>query len=360
MKLRRSKPEDQNFRALQFLELVIKLESKNMNNERLKSVELEQQKNEEVLFFDPEKEVNFLERIDEERRYVALGEELKTAIQEVFFVQGGSLERVLEEGRLKDPKTNCFIDSFVVDSPVEAGAFDKIQKGLTSGKKLSVHFSPVNTELGYNFNVVDFWINREGDKGVKFLRFCVKDNFEKLKNIYKTFGGREEVQSANDLLGNPLLTNDFKMADFIRNLTAEDSRVETNKERIDEVVDRLMDNFYDNFGEDLFSRKELINRIFSGIYDVILNDRLIDEVEINNYLYRRVESYMFAPFEMMTRNGGGACPGIIATAEFSLGRGMIVFSDGGSLTFKEGDIDGLNFCDQCNCYYSGDKCPLCG
>jgi len=330
-----------------------------MNKEQLRQEENSKKK--EVLFFDAAKEVEFLKRVDEDRKYLALGQELKTAVQELFFIQGGAFDRVLEGGRIKEPSTNTFLDKFVTDGSLDMVAFNKIQNGLNNGGKLVVHFSPQNVELDYPANVVDFWINKEDDEKIKFLRFFVDDNLEKMKLVYKAFGGKEEIKSSSDLLVNPLVTDDFRMTDVMRNLTVSDKKIETTKDRIDEVVEEMMDNFYENFGNEIFSKENLIDRIYSGVVDVVLKGGTVDEVKIKSYLNKKIDIYMYAPIlEMQVRNLSGACPGIVRTAEFGGGKPMMVTTEGGSLVFKEVDnTDGLKECKACGFWYSGEKCPLC-
>ncbi len=327
----------------------------------LKNIRVDLEKQEkEILFFDPEKEVEYLKRIDDDKKYIALELELKTAMQELFCIQGGALERVLENGRIKDEKTNVFIDKFMTSNPLDKEAFDKIQKGLNEGNKVVAHFSPINMELGYTMNIVDFWLNSKQNENIKYVRLFVNDDFERLKLIYETFGGKEKIESANDLLTNPLATNDFKMAEIMVNLTQTDKKIETNKNRIDDVVEQIMENFYDNFEKKMFSKKDLINRIFSACYDVVLKGKSLDEVEVNDYLGRNFGDFMFGQIlEMKTRKGGGACPGIVATAEFGSSKTMVTYENG-SLVYKTIEsADGLKFCEGCGYYYSGDKCPIC-
>jgi len=144
------------------------------------------------------------------------------------------------------------------------------------------------------------------------------------------------------------------------NLTQTDKKIETTKDRIDDVVEKIMENFYDNFESKIFSKKDLINRIFSACYDVVLKGKSLDEVEINDYLIRKIDDFMFAQIlEMRARKGSGACPGIVSTAEFAPGRGMVISVENGSMSIKEGNIEGLTFCKPCKCWYKGEKCPLC-
>jgi len=314
----------------------------------------------EILFFDPAREVEYLKQIDDDKKYVALGQELKTAIQELSFIQGGALERVLENGRIKEPTINTFLDRFVEKDSLDMVAFNKIQEGLKDGNNLVVHFSPQNIEMNYPANVIDFWINQEKDGKINFLRFFVDDNLEKMKSIYKAFGGKEEIKSSVDLLTNPLITNDFRMADIMRNLMVSDKKIETTKNKIDNVVDHIMEDFYSDFENRIFFHKDLINRIFSASYEVALNESSFNEMEINDYLIRRIGNFMYGQIsEMKVRNGGGACPGVVKTAEFGPGRGMIISIEDGSFVVKEGNTEGLTFCKKCGCWYSGDNCPLC-
>ncbi|MCW1949479.1 MAG: hypothetical protein KIH89_003520 [Candidatus Shapirobacteria bacterium] len=314
----------------------------------------------EVLFFDSEKEVDYLDRVEEDKRYIALSQELKTAVQELFFIQGGSFDRVLEGGRLKDPVANTFIDQFMTADSLDMVALRKIEESLNGGDNLVVHFSPQNADLGYTCDVVDFWINKHDDEKIKFLRFFVDDNFEKLKSIYEHFGGREEIHSPNDMLINPLVTSNFKMADVMSRLSPSDKKIETTKNRIDNVVDEIMDSFYENFGNGIFSSASLIDRIYSGVLDAISEGGSFSEVKIRWYLDNKIEVYMYAPIMGMRvrEKMSGACPGIVKTAEF--GSKMMVVKENGSLVFKSIDnTDNLTKCSACGFYYSGDRCPLC-
>ena len=334
-----------------------------MNNkeQQLEPGENFSKKNSEVLFFDPAKEVEYLKKIDGDKKYLALTQELKTAIQELTWVQGGSLNRVLDEGRIKDPKTNVFIDQFITDNPSDILAFNRIQNALSEGNNLVVHFSPQNIELGYPANVVDFWLNNEKDGKIKFLRFFVDDNLEKMKLVYKAFGGKEETKSSNDLLINPLVVNDFRMVDVMSNLVVSDKKIETTKERIDGVVDKVVSRFYKKFGNRIFWDEDLIEkRIYSGIIDVVMNGKSFEDIEIEGYISENIEIYMYAQIlQMQVRNLGGACPGIVKTAEFGSTK-MMVVNENGSIVFKPiENTDGLKKCKACGYWYSGDNCPIC-
>ncbi len=316
----------------------------------------------EILFFDANKEVDFLKKIDRKSRYIALGQELKTAAQELFFVQGGALDRFLDDGKVKDSSTGTPVENWVTDNSLDMVAFNKIQNGLNEGKNLVIHFSPRNVDLGYDCNIVDFWINKQEDGKIKFLRFFVNDDFEKMKLIYLHFGGDEEINSRSDLLTNPLITDDFKMADIMANLKTSDKKIETSKDRIDNVVDEIMNDFYQDFGNEIFNDDELIDRIYSAVVDVVCNGEKLSNVKVSRLIKRKIDVYMYAPIiEMRIReNMGGACPGVVKTAEFGSAK-MMVVKENGSLVFKPVEnTDNLTECKACGYWYSGEKCPLCG
>jgi len=329
-----------------------------MNKEQLRQEE--NSKKREVLFFDPGKEVEFLKKVDADKKYLALGQELKTAMQELFWVQGGVRDRVWDGNRIKDAEFNTFLDG-LSNNELDRTAFEKIQKSLGEGNNLVVHLSPMNVELGNNFNVVDFWLNDKESKKLKYVRIIVNEGFERMKKIYETFGGKEKIESNSDLVLNPLAANEFRMADFMANLTQVDKRIDTTKERIDEVVDKLMRKFYRNFGNKIYLRTDLIDRLFSAVYDVVLNGERLDDEEVEVYITNMAEDFMYARIlDMRVRKVEGVCPGVVRTAEFGSGKPMMVTMEGGSLVFKEVDnTDGLRECKACGFWYSGEKCPLC-
>lgn len=334
-----------------------------MNCEQLRTEKIVLEKDQEkVIFFDANKEIRYLKEIAPERRMVAFGQELETAMQELFWVQGGAKERILEDGRIKDKLSGYFMDKIVWSGGnlLEINAFDKIQESLIDGKRLVVHFSPANVELGYDDNLVDFWINDVEKNKIKYVRLFTRDNFINFKKIYESFSGKE-IKSKNEMLSNPISFDDeVKMADIQRCLTIADKKIETTNNRIIEVTQKILKKFYDEFDDDIFRNKKLIDRIYSGIQEVIFEGKLLDDVEIQKYIYKKVDVYMFAEvIGMRVRENGGSCPGKNITVEFGSGEVPIVSKVNGELVFTKGNKEGLKECKACGYWYAGDSCPLC-
>lgn len=305
-----------------------------------------------VVFFDPEKEVEYLEKISEENRYQALRTELITAMQEKFWVQGDKVKRIFENGRLKDPVGGCFLDE--VSQDVDKDVFLKIQERLNNGQKLIFHFSPRNMDLDNKDNLVDVWINK-GKGEVEYMRFFSKDGFGRFKEVYKYFGGDQEIENELDLLKNPLNVDDFsKMSLIMGNLQfADGKRSDINNSLIIENVDNVLRGSYEKCGKSLFKNGEEILRAYT-----LIERGIIGNIDVANYYV--LEEFLYREISGRKESGnGGSCPGINMVTEFAPGRGMIVSFVDGSISFKEGNVDGLTFCKHCGYYYSGDKCPIC-
>lgn len=317
----------------------------------------------EVIYFDSNREIKYLETIDDNYRFVALRNELETAMQEIFWVRSGGLDRVLENGRLKDLSTNSYIDQYVWNgsSKLEINAFEKIQKSLSEGSRLVVHFSPANSDLGYDDNLVDFWINDLEEKKIKYLRIFVKDDFDVLSKIYKEISG-ENINSREEMLAKPLVIWDelVKMVNIQQKLRLSDKKINITNDRIKEVCCFILGDFYKQFDNKIFERSDLIDRIYSGIYETLFekgdkNDELIDL-----FLRERIDTYMYSQIAgMKVRSMSGSCPGLNKTVTFGSGEVPIVSKVNGELIFTKGSKEGLKECKTCGYWYSGDSCPLC-
>lgn len=336
-----------------------------MNNEQLRSEKIVlEREQKEIIFFDANKEIGYLKEIEPKRRMVAFGQELETAMQELFWIQSEGLNRVLKDGRLKDPVTDCFLDEIVWKGKnnLEIKAFSKIQENLRAGNDLVIHFSPANKDLDYSGNLVDFWISNKDKQQIKYIRFFVKDNFSKFKRLYKFLGGKE-INSKEEMLANPLVVdNEIKMAQIMKNLVLVNKRSNrVTAIKIKETIKLVLNEFLEEYGDSVFEDEELIDRIYGGVQDILLKDRDIDDIEVRREVIEiDISNYKFADIigrqEIM---GGGFCPGKAISLVFGEGKGMIVKKVNGELVIKEGNTEGLTKCELCGYYYIGNKCPLC-
>lgn len=317
----------------------------------------------EGLYFDSDREIKYLETINDNYRFVALKNELETAMQEIFWVRSGGLDRVLENGRLKDTSTNSYIDQYVWNggNKKEISAFEKIQKSLSEGSRLVVHFSPANLDLGYGDNLVDFWINDLERQKIKYLRIFVNDGFDILSNIYKEISG-ENVNSEKEMLEKPLVIwdNSTKMADIQQKLRLSDKKINITNDRVEEVCGSILDDFYGKFGNRIFEKSDLIDRIYSGIYETLFEKGDKSDELVDLFLRKRIDTYMYSQIAgMRIRTMSGSCPGLNKTIDFGSGEVPIVSKVNGELIFTKGSKEGLKECKTCGYWYAGDSCPLC-
>ncbi|HPT66216.1 MAG TPA: hypothetical protein PK257_02810 [Candidatus Woesebacteria bacterium] len=76
--------------------------------------------------------------------------------------------------------------------------------------------------------------------------------------------------------------------------------------------------------------------------------------EGDNYLFESIMARMGN--EINAEGGHGSSWGGVDSD-----RGMIIsVNSSGEISYQMGSTEGLTFCKKCGCWYSGDKCPLCG
>lgn len=308
--------------------------------------------------FNEELEANFLASLDNfEMRREVLEKEVTTAINEVF-LQKFENGYDFEDGKIVDKVTKRPIEGLVINCgrEPEIVAMDKIQNELSNQRDLVVHFSPKNEEYDYPMDCVDFWW--KNGKEVRWMRVVVNDNFESIKQVYKSIGG-EKKETVMEMLASPVGVDDIKIADVLKMLNTAEEINKITDERIRNSVRILMDGFVEKFDKEIVENPEIIFRLFSA---AIAEAKMINEDE-EDYQYiddDQMWEYLNAEMEIGTMSTSG-CASVNNVGEFNRGVEMYLVSDGrGGLTIVQGEApEGYKLCKHCGLYYKGDKCPIC-
>ena len=71
-----------------------------------------------------------------------------------------------------------------------------------------------------------------------------------------------------------------------------------------------------------------------------------------------VKNYLFGQFKTKLVGGGG-CGSQSLSGQFAK-EGIIIVKTINGISFRNGRTEGLSYCSKCGCWYSGQKCPICG
>jgi len=295
----------------------------------------------ERLNFDPVNEVGYLRRFGGELRKQQLTREVGTSLAELFLSEH-SHEYQIIGGQICDVATGISIRNLSDEGESE----ERIERMILDGARMAVNVSLKNKELGYFDDMVDIW-KVEDEGKINLFRFKVDMDEADLANFNRLMGGE---------------VSEYRLAEVaaMLNLAKEKDGVSIGK--IIVIAKELMASFERNYGEKLFLDAELITRLYVAVRFEVERRReecpvVERRVGIDPF---RMRQYLFEEFRVTKIAGGGACPGSSLSGEFGWGQGMIIVKTDNGLVFRVGNTEGLSFCPKCGCFYSGDKCPICG
>ena len=295
----------------------------------------------EKLNFNPVSEVGYLKRFGGELRKQQLTREIGTSLAELFLSEH-SHEYQIIGGQICDVATGISIRNLSNEGASE----EKIERMILNGARMVVNVSLKNKELDYFDNVVDIWKVEDGGR-VNLFRFKVDMSETELASFDRLMGG--EVK-------------EYRLAEVVAMLSLAKERDGVSIGKIMVIAKELTANFERNYGERLFIDAELITRLYVAVRLEVERRR-----EESPVIERRIgvdpwrmRQYLFDEFRVVKTAGGGACPGSSLSGEFGQGQGIIIVNSADGLTFRVGNTEGLTFCPKCGCFYSGDKCPICG
>lgn len=294
----------------------------------------------EKLNFNPVSEVGYLRRFGRELRRQQLGREIGTSLAELFLSEY-SHEYQLLDGQICDVATGIPIRSLSSEGEAE----ERVERMILGGVGMVVNVNPKNKELGYFDDVVDIWKVEDGGR-VNLFRFKVDMSEVELTNFDKLMGG--EVK-------------EYRLAEVVAMLNLAKERDGVSIGKIMAIAKELIAGFERNYGEKLFLDAELITRLYIAVRLEVEKRReecpvVERKVGVDPF---RIQQYLFGELKV-TKVAGGGCGGSSLSGEFGLGQGIIIINTADGITFKVGNTEGLNFCSKCGCFYSGDKCPVCG
>ncbi len=301
--------------------------------------------------FSPQKEEVFLARLVPQLRRVNLEQELKTQLAEDFGLVEFTLKysfdnncQIIEQN--SGQKIVELTNRGGVDE--ETTAIKAIEKGLSrSPTEMWVHFSPLNTDLGYASNCVDFW--RLIDNKIVWNRIVVKENFEEMNRIRTFISGEKMVTNRQEMLAAPIATN-LSMAEIFPLFELNRSQNRITFDMIKKVVDKCIVDFDREFGGELTNSRDLIFRLYSVCYEAIKNQKvLLNRNIIKNFMYCQLK-------EQRQENSFG-CSATTTIGVFGEKIGYFVLQNG---QVKYGEIPkDYKLCEECGCWYFGEKCPFC-
>ena len=254
----------------------------------------------------------------------------------------------LEEGVISDLRKRINISDIYLESDIEKSnweynLYSEVEKEATEnvfalgkqGCNLVVWISPED-EVG---------IYKEGRLNIEFPIFGDNEWSMYGKHV-PLLCNREQTFE----LVKRLLENDGVSINSITDI--EDIRCQPIGFRIDKinnwlsVCKRLMPEFI-NIWDFIEGGKDVENKLKME-REVVL---AIEEADGDNYVFENIMAKMGNRINQV-----GGCG-----SSWNKSKGMTVSVNSiGELSFSLGNTEGLSFCKKCGCWYSGDKCPLCG
>ncbi len=296
--------------------------------------------NKERLNFDPVTETRYLRQFSVELKKRQLETEISTALSELLLSEY-SHDYLWQEGRIIDKETGIEARTLSKNCEYENTKIDRIEEELNGGKDLVVSISPKNKELDYPDDMVDFWKRGEENK-LTLMRFKVEMSPKQLSDFEKVDKDK------------------YKMSDLIKMLSLAKSDENLSVLKIEEITQSLVSRFEREFGEKIFMDAELITRLFVATRLEVERQRerepmisrligSLDGFRLQNYLYGQIKTKIVS---------GGGCGGQSLSGQFAR-EGIIIVKTINGISFRNGKTEGLRYCSQCGCWYSGDKCPIC-
>lgn len=294
----------------------------------------------EKLNFNPVIETRYLRQFSDELRKQQLETEISTALSELLLSEY-SHDYLWDKGQIVDRNTGIRARDLAKNCDYEEIKIKIIEEELSLGKELVVSVSPKNDELDYPDNMVDFWKRGEGDK-LTLMRFKVEMSPQQLRDF-------EKIDKYK-----------YKMSDLIKMLSLAKSDENLSIEKIENITQSLINRFEREFGEEIFLDADLITRLFVATRLEVERQRKEEPVisrlsESLNGL--RMQNYLFGQLKTKIVSGGG-CGSRSLSGQFAR-EGIIIVKTINGISFRNGKTEGLRYCSQCGCWYSGDKCPIC-
>jgi len=297
--------------------------------------------NKNRLGFDPRTEVGYLTQFSRDLKKQQLETEISTALSELLLSEY-SHDYLWKNGQIVDQSTGIKAQDLTKNCDYERGKIKKIEEELVEGRDLVVSVSPKNEELDYPDNMVDFWKRGEGDK-LTLLRFKVDMSREQLEDF-------EELNK-----------DGYKLSDLVRMLSLAKSEESLSVKTIEEITRNLVARFNSEFGGRLFADAELITRLFIAtrleIEGVKKDIGIVPRRDQRNIVDSRLQNYLYGQLKTAVVAGGG-CGGRSLSGQFA-SEGIIIIKNVSGISFRKGRTEGLSYCSECGCWYSGDKCPVC-
>jgi hypothetical protein len=294
---------------------------------------------EKRLNFNPVAEVSYLRRFGGELKRQQLSREIETSLAELLLSEH-SHEYQMVGGQICDTATGISIRSLSDEGESE----ERIERMILDGAKMVVNVSPKSQDLGYFDDVVDIW--KVEDKGkINLFRFKVDMDKTELESFDRLMGGEVE---------------ELRLAEVVAMLNLAQKKDGISIGKIMAIAKELVTSFEGNYGEKLFLDSELITRLYVAVRLEVERRRTecpviergvgVDPWRMKQYLYEELK---------VTKVAGGGCGGSSLSGEFS-SQGIIIVNTIDGISFRVGSTEGLSFCPKCGCFYSGDKCPICG
>jgi len=306
--------------------------------------------------FSPEKERDFLNRLDSSIRRVNLEQELTTQLEEDFGIVEFTLEYSFDtDGKLCDIKSGQGIVDLTAkgEREEEIISIKKIERGLREDSDSTwISFSPKNDKYNYPNNCVDFWRIVDGRR-VVWNRIVVKNDFESMNHLRTFLSGEEKVKDGFEILASPIKSSGLRLSELFDLFSLNEAKNSYNLELIERVVNDYIGEFEGEFDEEITSNSNIIFRLYSACYTAIETNQKNGQLLSRNQL----GLYMFGQMNKMTEVKSSGCSITTKIGEFGEKKGYYITSDG---QVKYGEIpEGFKECKKCGCWYKGEKCPFC-
>jgi len=256
----------------------------------------------------------------------------------------------LEEGTTLDLRKRINISDLYPESNIEKDNWE-YNEYSEEEKEATVNVFALGKK-GYNLIV---WISpddggkiyQEGRLNIEFPVFG--------KNEWALYGKHMPLlydENESFKLAKRLLENNGKSIDSISN--KERVRQQPIGFRIEEIDDwiqeckKLMPEFMDIW--DFMENGEDVENKIKMKKDVQL---AMEEADGDNYLFENIMARMG---NEINAEGGHGSSWNSGNSEMGI---IVSVGANGELVYMLGNTDNLKHCEKCDCYYSGDKCPLC-
>ena len=163
--------------------------------------------------FSPEKEKDYLSRLNVEKREKSLSQELKTQLAEDFgMIEFTKKYYFNNEGKIVDLVSGEEIIELTKrgGNDQEFESIRKIEEGLRDNpSQIWISFSPKNEKFGYVQKYIDMW--RVLGKKVVWNRLSVKNDFQQMNQVRHLLSGEEKAKNEIEILGLPIATEGLQI-----------------------------------------------------------------------------------------------------------------------------------------------------